>query len=134
VLASRLPVPPTATNSNLLAKYVALHNRSVTDHDFEEMMTLFSDDAVLKFEGSFEMIFEGKSAIANAFARMPPTEHIYTQEAAESPSSTMALYGCNSAPEQVEGVIDIKTENGLITALTITTYPEPKGANEKTDA
>jgi hypothetical protein len=112
-------VPATLTESDLLATYVRLHNRGVTESDFSEMLELFSDNAVLKFEGAVEMVFEGKQAITNAFRRMPPTSQIYTKEPTEKPNGTEAPYGCCTKPSQIEGVIGITSKSGLITTLTV---------------
>src|SRR5882757_500495 len=96
-----------ATETVLLEEYVRLHNLGMTENDFSELLELFTDDAVLEFLGAVEMVLKGKAAIAQAFARMPPTSKIYAQKLVKGAEGTQLQYNSSGTSNGIEGSIRI---------------------------
>jgi steroid delta-isomerase len=61
---------PTA----FLARHVETFNRAVESGDFDPLVALFHEDATLEFAGIPIGPFEGREAIAAAYAAQPPTD------------------------------------------------------------
>ena len=57
-----------------LARHVETFNAAVSSGDFGALVALFADDAVLEFAGVPFGPFEGRDAIAAAYAAQPPTD------------------------------------------------------------
>jgi hypothetical protein len=57
-----------------LARHVEAFNAAVESGDFDPLVALFADDARLEFAGVPVGPFEGRDAIAAAYAAQPPTD------------------------------------------------------------
>ena len=57
-----------------LARHVETFNAAVVSGDFDSLVALFADDATLVFAGIPVGPFEGRDAIAAAYAAQPPTD------------------------------------------------------------
>ena len=57
-----------------LARHVETFNTAVSSGDFGPLVALFADDAILEFAGVPVGPFEGRNAIAAAYAAQPPTD------------------------------------------------------------
>lgn len=60
----------------MLAEHVARFNEGVRSGDFGPMLEAFAPDAVMVFEGVPVGPFEGRGAIAAAYAERPPDDEI----------------------------------------------------------
>jgi hypothetical protein len=56
------------------ARHVEVFNAAVSSGDFASLVELFADDATLEFVGAPGGPFEGRDAIAAAYAAQPPTD------------------------------------------------------------
>ena len=59
---------------DVLRHYVQRHNQGVTRGNFEGLMEMFRDDAVLEIQG--RRSWSGKAAIERAFREQPPTDEL----------------------------------------------------------
>src|SRR5262245_20485006 len=60
----------------LLRDHVARFNEAVRSGDFAPMLTAFTDDSEMRFEGVPAGPFVGRDAIAEAYAENPPDDEI----------------------------------------------------------
>ena len=60
----------------MLAEHVERFNRGARSGDFGEMVSFFAEDADLVFEGIPVGPFQGREAIAAAYAAQPPDDEI----------------------------------------------------------
>jgi ketosteroid isomerase-like protein len=60
--------------TGFLARHVETFNEAVESDDFDPLVALFHDDAILAFTGIPIGPFEGREAIAAAYATQPPTD------------------------------------------------------------
>jgi len=101
---------------NLLERYVQLHNEGVRTGSFAGLMELFSLQAVLSFEGIPLGPFEGRDAIARAFAKHPPDDLLVLVDPGQD---GRARYAWRAAPEKVCGSLEMEVEGGRIVRLVI---------------
>jgi ketosteroid isomerase-like protein len=113
-------MPSSLTESELLKAYVSRHNFGVTNNDFSGMLELFSDDAILIFQGTVQMTLKGKEAIARAFTTMRPTSQIYALEIIKQSHGAEAAYSFADNSDQKAGIIGVTSQRGFITSMTIT--------------
>jgi hypothetical protein len=59
-----------------LEHIVALYNAGIRTRDFSGLVSLFADDGVLDFEGTPQLPFRGKAAIAQHFVDDPPDDEV----------------------------------------------------------
>ena len=64
------------TGPGLLEEHVRRFNEAVRSGDYEPMLELFADDAVLEFRGVPVGPFHGRDAIAAAYRAQPPDDEI----------------------------------------------------------
>ena len=60
--------------TSFLARHVETFNAAVASGDFDPLVELFAADAHLEFAGVPVGPFEGRAAIADAYATQPPTD------------------------------------------------------------
>ena len=60
--------------TTFLVRHVETFNAAVANRDFAPLVALFADDAHLEFAGVPVGPFEGRAAIADAYAAQPPTD------------------------------------------------------------
>jgi hypothetical protein len=63
----------------LAARHVSAFNDSVTARDFSYFLTLFTDDAVIRFEnvpGADDLEYAGRPAYSKAYDERPPDDEI----------------------------------------------------------
>jgi hypothetical protein len=80
------------TGLELLGEHVDRFNVGVRSGDFSQMLELFTDDAVLEFEGVPVGPFHGREAIAAAYRDQPPDDEIEVLEASEVADEVAARY------------------------------------------
>ena len=72
-----------------LAHHVETFNAAVASGDFGPLVELFADDARLEFAGVPVGPFEGRDAIANAYAAQPPTDTMTILDTQVEPDGTV---------------------------------------------
>lgn len=117
------PVP------ELLEKYVALHNRGVREGDFTELGALFHPNARLAFRGVPLGPFEGRDAIARAFAERPPSDELRIRHTSERPGTIFATYGWAAAPA-VGGSLRARHDGDRIRELLIAVFQLRPGRDD----
>ena len=94
--------------SELLSRYIILHNLGVETGDFEPLMHLFDKEAVMAFENPRIGEFEGVDMISGIFRRQPPTMIIEIGEITETGDSAKADYMLDEQPEIRQGYISLE--------------------------
>jgi steroid Delta-isomerase len=108
--------------NGILEKHVALLNRGVENGNFLEMISRFTDDAVMRFEGVAVGPFIGKEAIASAYRNRPPDDKIVilSEKQAYDPYSIIAEYTWSKSPRVRAGEMKIALRGQLISELVVT--------------
>jgi hypothetical protein len=105
---------------NIIPKYFDLHNKGIESGNFEQLLTLFSSDAILSFEGINIGPFVGKESIAKAFSIYPPVNKIFALDVAEKEGVHVVDYALAPERDKISGKIRIQmTKNNLINKLII---------------
>src|SRR5215211_2973384 len=79
----------TTTGAQLFAEHVERFNEGVRSGDFGRMVSHFSDDARLVFEGIPVGPFEGREAVAAAYRDQPPDDEIDVLSVIEPDETTV---------------------------------------------
>jgi steroid Delta-isomerase len=109
---------PAAT---LLYRHVERFNAGVRSGDFSPMLEGFADEADLVFEGVPVGPFEGRAAIAAAYAAQPPIDEIVILEAMTRPDGLIvADYAWLRTAERRAGEMRITRSAGRIVELVVT--------------
>jgi hypothetical protein len=72
-----------------LGRHVETFNAAVASGDFALLVQLFAVDARLEFAGAPVGPFEGRDAIANAYAAQPPTDTMTILDTRVEPDGTV---------------------------------------------
>ena len=104
----------------LLERHVELFNDAVTTGDFGPMLEQFTDDAELRFEGVPVGPFQGREAIAGAYAAQPPDDRIDIVAAEETPNEIVARYAWRADEGRPAGRMIITPRDGRIARLVVT--------------
>ena len=107
------------TATELLNRYIFLHNYGIEMGDFEPLMSLFHDDAVFEFEDSRIGTFSGIDMIKGVFRRQAPTLTITVRDVIEKPGIAVADYGSDAEPDKRLGSISLEAEDDKIKRLFI---------------
>jgi hypothetical protein len=105
--------------SDLLEKYVRLHNYGANNGNFEPMLELFDEDAVFEFEDPRIGTFEGKRNIARMFRLQMPDINLSIFNVKETDTSALADYADDIAPLTRLGGIILQAKDGKIKRLVI---------------
>ncbi|MEX1158782.1 MAG: hypothetical protein WEC79_07630 [Thermomicrobiales bacterium] len=105
--------------TNLLTRHITLFNEGVRTGDFGPMTAWFTDDAELVFENIPVGPFQGRDAIAAAYASQPPDDEIVLLEGREEDALIVASYAWNSAPDQHAGEMVITPDGDRIARLVV---------------
>lgn len=104
---------------DVLRHYVQRHNQGVTRGNFEGLMEMFRDDAVLEIQG--RRSWSGKAAIERAFREQPPTDELVALSFRFQPPGTLeADYAWKRAPSQRAGSLRFEIVDASIARLQIT--------------
>jgi hypothetical protein len=105
--------------SELLKHYIFLHNFGVEMGDFEPLMAILDDNAMLAFENPRIGEFEGIAMIRGIFRRQPPTMTIVIGEITETANTARADYALEEKPGDRQGYVMLDIEENKINKLFI---------------
>ena len=105
--------------SELLERYVLLHNYGVASLDFEPLFELFADDAVFQFKDPRIGTFEGLETIRGVFRRQGPSQAIIVKNIMETQNTATADYTDVANPEMRPGSISVESDGRRITRVYI---------------
>jgi hypothetical protein len=105
-----------------VADYVAVFNAAVTSGDYDPLLARYTQDAVLRFENvppdAASLEFEGRDAIAEAYAQNPPDDQIdLTGDPASAGAHVTAAFAWRR--DRSTGVLDFVISGEVIRALTV---------------
>lgn len=107
------------TDQEILRAYIEFHNEGVESGDFSRMLELFASDAELRFVAISFGPFQGRDAIAQAFAEHPPADKLRASEPIPISAGTTTIYEWESSPGVKVGTISAIIENGKIARMVI---------------
>lgn len=111
--------PTNEEAGELLANCVALYNRGVRTRDFDALLDLLTDDAVLEFEGTSERgPLTGKGAIAQHFDDDPPDDPIKIKRWKVRENTIVAEFAWTDIPEG-GGCLILEPRDGLLARITM---------------
>jgi cysteine desulfurase/selenocysteine lyase len=114
----------TSSGARLFEAHVERFNTGVRSGDFGPMVSAFSDDARLDFEGVPAGPFEGRAAIDAAYRQMPPDDEIEVISVDEPDDRTVvARYAWKATG--AKGTMTLTHAADTITGLTVAFDPEP---------
>jgi steroid Delta-isomerase len=106
---------------DLLHAHVERLNAGVRSGDYAPMLTAFTSDAELVFEGIPIGPFGGRDGIAAAYETNPPDDEVLTDEAREEPDGTVvAPYRWAREPDRVAGEMRLTPRGDRIARLVVT--------------
>jgi cysteine desulfurase / selenocysteine lyase len=118
----------TSSGSRLIEAHVERFNAGVRSGDFGPMVSAFSDDARLVFEGVPAGPFEGRAAIDAAYRQMPPDDEIDVVSIDEPDEGTVvARYAWKATGAR--GTMTLTHAADTITGLTVAFDPEPSAGS-----
>jgi RimJ/RimL family protein N-acetyltransferase len=104
----------------LLHDHVVRFNEGVRTGDWTQMLEGFSEDAELAFEGVPVGPFQGRDAIASAYAAQPPDDQLVTLRVEEDGGDVTALYAWRREPGNVAGRMVLTPYDGQVARLVVT--------------
>ncbi len=107
------------TYTALAERQTALFNQGVRTGDWGPMLAHFTDDAELYFTGIPVGPFQGKAAIAAAYAAAPPDDEIVPLTVTEDSDTVAVVYAWRRAPGERAGVMVITPRGDQIARLRI---------------
>lgn len=106
--------------SALLERQVAAYNAAVRSGDFSHFVALFTDDAVVDFEGVPERgPLVGREAIAENYRENPPDDEIRVKRWKLKDGKIAAEFYWRDIPEAIGGCIIIEPRDDKVARLTI---------------
>jgi len=121
--ADDAPVPEVldrVADTALLHRHVKLFNEGVRSGNFEPMLSQFSDDADLVFEGVPVGPFHGRSAILDAYRQQPPDDEIDLLEVRPHATEIEADYAWRRDGGQRAGRMIVEPAARQIKRLVVT--------------
>ena len=103
--------------TDLLKRYVALHNHGVRTGDFTQLVSLFAPSAVMRFENAAFGPLDGASEIADAFSTHPPDDELELLSVA--PTGQRATYAWATQRRVAAGELRLRDRDGLIIELVV---------------
>jgi cysteine desulfurase/selenocysteine lyase len=123
----------TTTGSQLFAEHVGRFNEGVRSGDFGPMVSHFSTDARLVFEGIPVGPFDGREAIAAAYREQSPDDEIDVVSVDEPDAGTVVgRYAWRR--DGATGTMTLRHSGGEITGLTVAFNPPPSGSGSAAPA
>jgi hypothetical protein len=107
-------------DASLLEAHVERFNEGVRSGDFGPMVAAFADDAVMAFVGAPAGPFEGRDAIAAAYAADPPTDEVRLLGAPLVAEESVVADYAWAAEGRRAGRIVLTPRGAQIAALTVT--------------
>ena len=107
-------------DASLLEEHVSRFNEGVRSGDFGPMVASFAEDAVMTFVGTPAGPFEGREAIAAAYAAQPPEDEVrLLGDPVVADGSIGADYAWASDGRRA-GRIVLTPRSGAVARLTVT--------------
>lgn len=104
----------------VLRRWVEVFNTAVRTGDFTLLVALFTEDAVVDFEGIPERgPIEGQDAIAAHYHENPPDDEIRVKRWKTNGDSIAAEFLWSDVPEAVGGCFFLEPRGGRISRLTV---------------
>jgi steroid Delta-isomerase len=100
-----------------VAQQVAAFNTAVRSGDWKSFADRFTVDAVMRFTGVPAGPFVGRAAIAEAYARQPPTDTMSIRQADPAGAVDTVHFGWD---EGGAGVMRLTWQDQLISSLDVT--------------
>jgi hypothetical protein len=97
---------------SLLEREVAAFNEGVRTGDWAALVALFTEDAVLEFDGTPVGPFEGRDAIAEAYRSMPPDDEVVLLDGGPR-------YAWSKEPDRPAGELHLEERDGRIVRLRV---------------
>jgi hypothetical protein len=97
---------------SLLEREVAAFNEGVRTGDWAALVALFTEDAVLEFDGIPVGPFEGRDAIAEAYRSMPPDDEVVLLDGGPR-------YAWSKEPDRPAGELHLEERDGRIVRLRV---------------
>jgi steroid delta-isomerase len=107
-------------SSQLLEQHADRFNRAVRTGEWEEVMSHFTDDAELRFEGVPVGPFEGREAITRAYREQPPDDEVRILGSDQIGDETIGDYAWASDPDTRAGEMRLTERDGRIARLIVT--------------
>lgn len=106
--------------ARLLVEHERVFNDAVRRGDFDALVMLFADDAVLVFEGLPVGPFAGRAAVAAAYAAQPPTDTLTVLGRATLPDGTIReTFAWDADSGRPSGEMDLVVRDGHIARLIV---------------
>jgi hypothetical protein len=106
--------------TELLEGHLDLFNNAVESGDFEEMVSHFSDEAVMCFEGIRVGPFVGRDQIRKAYAEQPPDDRLLILEVLTvSDDMVEVAYAWSVEPKRRAGTMVLERQGDLIGRLVV---------------
>ena len=106
---------------SLLDEHVRRFNDGIRSGDFGPMVSGFTEDAELRFEGVPAGPFEGREAIAAAYREQPPDDEVRVLEAEERDDGVVvARYAWAKEPGVAAGEMRVTRAGDSIAGLVVT--------------
>lgn len=106
--------------TTVLNAHIDRFNSAVISGRFDEMVAQFSEDAIMSFEGLAVGPFQGRDAIAAAYAAQPPDDQLVPLEVLDKGVDFIDVsYAWAIAPDHRAGTMTIEREGNLITRLIV---------------
>jgi steroid delta-isomerase len=106
--------------TTVLNAHVDRFNSAVVSGGFEEMVAQFTDDAIMSFEGMAVGPFQGREAIAAAYAAQPPDDQLVPLEVLDKGIDFIDIsYAWAIAPDRRAGTMTIERRGDLIARLIV---------------
>jgi steroid Delta-isomerase len=111
------------TGLELLDEHVRRFNTAVRSGDFAPMVELFTEDATLEFRGVPVGPFQGRDAIAAAYAAQPPDDEVEVLSASEQGDEVQARYAWLRDEGRAAGDMIVTRDGDRISRLVVTFDP-----------
>lgn len=105
----------------ILNRHVRLFNDGVSKGNFAPMVSHFSEDAEMYFEGIPVGPFKGRAAIELAYSRQPPDDEIVILGVRNEPGKNVIIgeYAWQKNPKVKAGELRITTSGDLIVKMAV---------------
>jgi ketosteroid isomerase-like protein len=102
------------------ARHVETFNAAVRSGDFAPLVDLFAEDASLEFVGAPVGPFEGRDAIAAAYAAQPPTDTMTVLSVrVEDDATVVEPFSWSADAEERSGEMRLDVADDLISRLVV---------------
>ena len=96
-----------------------LFNRGVREKDFSAFVSLFLDDAVMRFVGIPVGPFHGREQIAEAYRDRPPDDTMHLLRSRVGADRILAEFAWDRTPDRRGGDLILLPRGERISALTV---------------